>query len=203
MANEKVLTQEGRIRWVNVFQARADMNGKMKKSICLLIPKKSSIASLTSAWEKLAKEEFKGKVPGSLRRITGGQKPILKDGDEVYATRDEDKQEAYECYRDCWVLQPSCNENDPLRILGPDASDLIDPAELYDGCYGQIVINISVYQSKAKPGYVGGPMCSVTLLGVRKTRDGEPIEGGGGAKLTDDDLNRFFGGQQQTYEEEF
>jgi len=200
MANAKVLSPEGRFRWMKVFTAEPDMNGKMVKSGTLLIPKTSSLKPLQDAWDTAAKEEFQGKIPGSLRKLVGGQKPILKDGDEHYSTRDEDKQEMYEAYQGCWVLACSCDENAPLRILGPDSTDVYDPAEIYDGAYGQFVINFSCYQSKprpagpGKPGYPGGPMCSVSLLGVRKTRDGEPIEtGGSGVRMTDEDMERFFG----------
>lgn len=195
MADIKVVTPEGRFRWLNVFEGKLNYKGNAnEKSATLLISKKSSLAQLESAWTEVAQAEFKGKIPGALRRITGGQKPILKDGDEVYATKDEEKKEMYEAYRGCWVLAATCPEEAPLRVLGPDSTDIYDPADIYDGAYGQLVINLSCYTAKSRPTFPGGAMCSVTLLGVKKTRDGEPIEGGSGSvKLTDADVANLFG----------
>jgi hypothetical protein len=200
MSNELVLSPEGRVRWVNLFQGKADMKGVNKKSVALLIPKTASLKLMQDAWEKAAMAEFKGKIPGGLRKLTKGQKPILKDGDEIYESRDDDKQSQYTEYQGCWVLQPSCNETDPLRILDESNSDIMDPADVYDGCYGQVVINFLTYTAKARKQsngefFPGGPMCSISLRGFKKTRDGVPIEGGGSAKaLSDDDIATFFGG---------
>ena len=195
MSNAKALTPEGRFRWVNVFTAKRNYNGdKDVKSIALMIPKKSSLKNLETAYRQAAVEEFKGKIPGALRKLTGGQKPILKDGDEVYDTRDDDKKPMYEEYRGCWILQPEADANFPLRILGPDGAELFDPADIYDGAYGQLVINMSAYSAKSRPGFPGGPMMSVSLLGVKKTRDGEVIETTGGATaLSDAEVASLFG----------
>lgn len=195
MSNVKVLTPEGRFRWVNIFAAKRNYKGTADvKSIALMIPKKSSLANLEKAYRQAATEEFKGKVPPSLRKLTGGQKPILKDGDEVYATRDDDKKGMYEEYQGCWIIQPEADEHFPLRILGPDGNDIYDPAEIYDGAYGQIVVNMSAYTAKAREGFPGGPMMSISLLGVKKTRDGEPIEtSGGAAPLSDEETRSLFG----------
>jgi len=200
MSNEMVLSPEGRVRWCNLFQAKPDQKGVNQKSGALLIPKTASLKLLQEAWEKAAMAEFKGKIPGGLRKLNKGQKPILKDGDEIYETKDDDKKDMYKEYQGCWVLQPSCKETDPLRILDENNSDIIDPADVYDGCYGQMVVNFSVYSAKARKQtdgtfFPGGPMCSISLRGFKKTRDGVPIEGGGSAKaLSDDDIATFFGG---------
>jgi hypothetical protein len=195
MANVKVLTPEGRLRWVNVFEAKMNYAGTaLEKSVTLLIPKKSSLAPLEKAWMEAARAEFGGKVPGSLRKIAGGAKPIVRDGDEYYDTKDDDKKPMYEEYRGCWFITPSCKETQPLRILDQRGVDIMDPADLYDGAYGQAVIELSTYTAKSRPGFPGGPMCSVTLFGLKKTRDGEPIEGASSATpLTDAELDALFG----------
>lgn len=195
MANVKVLTPEGRFHWLHVFEATDNFKGTAKeKSLTLLIPKSANVSDLEKARDAAAKEEFNGKIPGPLRKIIGGQKPVLKDGDEYYETRDDDKKDMYEMYRGHWVLNVTCPEAQALRVLGPDGGDIYDPADLYNGCYGRVVINLSAYTAKTRPDFPGGPMLSVKLLGLRKTRDGELFETeGSGTTLTDDEVEKFFG----------
>ena len=194
MSNIKVLTPEGRFRFIHVFTPTQDMKGNEIHDVTLLIPKTSSLSTLEKAREDAAKEEFKGKIPGPLRRITGGQKPICKDGDEYYDTRDDDKKPMYEEYRGCWVLASSCPITAPLHIRDENNAEIFDAAQIYDGAYGQLVLNFSAYSAKARKEFAGGPMLSVTLLAVRKTRDGEAIETVGSSKgMSEEEVNAFFG----------
>lgn len=193
MANVKVLTPEGRARFTHIFRPTQDMKGKDIKAITVLIPKTSSLAVLEKGREDAAKEEFKGKVPGALRRITGGQKPICKDGDEYYDTRDDDKKPMYEEYRGCWALTANCDVTAPLHIRDEKNAEVFDSAEIYDGCYVQVVLNLSVYTAKSRPDFPGGPMLSVTLLAVRKTRDGEVIETAASGGMSQEEVDAFFG----------
>jgi hypothetical protein len=195
MAYQQVITPEGRFRWVNIYSPKKNYKGnKNVRSVALLIPKTSSLKLMQDAYNKCAAAEFKGKVPASMRKLIGGQKPIIRDGDEIYSTRDDDKKPMYEEYIGCWVIQPDCEETFALQIRDAQGAVLVDPAEIYDGAYGQLVVNFNSYMSKPAEGYLGGPMMSIHLLMVKKTRDGEPIEGTGGPKaLTEADVSQYFG----------
>ncbi len=50
-----------------------------------------------------------------------------------------------------------------------DGVEVIDPAIVYPGCYGEAIVNAFTYQRKEKNGV------SIGLLGFRKTRDGAPF----------------------------
>lgn len=195
MSNVRVRSMEGRVRFAHVFTPTDNFNRDGKeKTITLCIPKTANLAVFEKARMKAAKDEFNGKVPPALVKITGGQKPILKDGDEYYETREEEKKPMYESHKGCWILAVACKPTANLRILDEVGNDMADPAELYDGCYAEVLINFSCYMSKSRTGYVGGPILSRELLVVKKTRDGEPIEAGDAAPLTDEELKKYFGG---------
>ena len=194
MATKRIMSPEGRLRFIAAFEGKLNFNGDGKeKSVVVLIPKTASVKQLTDAWTACAQEEFIGKIPGGLRKILGGQKPVLKDGDEIYATKDEDKQDMYKEYQGCWVFQPACEERFKLTIRNADNTDIFDPAELYDGCYGRAFISLEVFSSKK-----WGAQCKVKLLGIQKTRDGEALGGGTTTPMSDDEANKFFGGGVQT-----
>lgn len=193
----KLMTPEGRLRWTHALtQVKINDRGQKKKSCAILIPKKANTTPMQRAWEEIAREEFAGKIPNNLRKLIGASRPILKDGDEIYATREEEKKEMYEEYQGCWVLQAEREESMPIRFFNADRSEIFDLAEIYDGCYGQLAISMSAYTAKAAPNsnYKGGPMISLELLGVCKTREGEPIASTRGSSLSDDDIASFFSG---------
>lgn len=195
MANIKTVSPEGRMRHVKVFQAVLNYNGDaMEKSVVLLIPKTADLSGLQQAITRVAAEEWGAKVPPGLRRLTTGQKPILKDGDEKYETQTPEKKPMYEEYRGCWVLSASCQEKQPIVILDPNRCAIVEETDIYDGCYGKVVINISAYTSKPRMGFAGEPMLSIRLVALQKTKDGDPIETSVIDAPTDDELNAFFGG---------
>ena len=200
MAKVTIRTPTGRFRWLQVFQAKQNMNGEQEKSGVLLIPKTSSLQTLSKARDTAAAEQWKGRIPASLRKLIGGQKPLLQDGDEILATKEEDKVAMYAAYKGCYVLRAACDGAVSLQLRNDDRTEILDPAELYDGCYGAFVISFETYEAKprppkdGKPGFTGGPMVSVKLRGVIKEKDGEPLSSATEAPMTDAEMMQYFGG---------
>ncbi len=58
----------------------------------------------------------------------------------------------------------------PPGIIGPDKKIVMDPAEIYGGCYGYAKINAFTYDNP-----LGGKGISFGLISVMKSRDGEPF----------------------------
>jgi len=194
---EVIVTPEGRLRWLNLYTSKLAYDQvRMVHTATLLISKGTDLSVFENAREKVALAAFK-KVPANLRKVLGGQKPILKDGDEYYASKEADKKEMYKEYQGCWYLNVEAPEDDGLSLYMPDQTMVVDPAELYDGIYGRLFIRINCYQSKPRKGYAGSSECSVGLKGLIKTRDGEVLTATASTPLTDDVVSKLLAGVAQ------
>lgn len=165
----KVVTGKVRFSYVNIFRSRAFREGQdAKYSICLLIPKndKKGIAKLTAAMDEAVQEgtrsKWGGKVPKNLHLP-------LRDGDEERA----DEAPEYE-----GMLFLNANSNTKPGIVDKDRNEILDPDEVYSGCWGRASLNFFPYDSNGNRG-VG-----VGLNHIQKLSDGERL---GGARATAED----------------
>ena len=171
----RVITGKVRFSYVNIFKSRAFREGQdAKYSICLLIPKsdKTGLAKLTKAMDEAVQEGVKskwgGKMPKNLHLP-------LRDGDEERAD------EAPE-YEDMMFL--NANSNSKPGIVDKDLNEILDPDEVYSGCWGRAAINFFPYDSNGNRG-VG-----VALDNIQKLRDGERL--GAARKKAEDDFSDGF-----------
>ena len=138
MAATKVITGKVRFSYVNIFKARGFNGGDEKYSICLLIPKddQATLDKIEKAVQEAIKEgissKWNGKKPANL-------KLPLRDGDE-------DRPEAPE-YAGMYFL--NANSTQKPGIVDKDLVEIIDPEEVYSGCYGRASINF--YAMLARP----------------------------------------------------
>ena len=165
----KVVTGKVRFSYVNIFRSRAFHEGQdAKYSICLLIPKsdKATVKKIKAAIEEAVQEgisaKWGGKKPGSL-------KLPLRDGDEERAA------EAPE-YEGMFFL--NANSNQKPGIVDRDKNEILDPDEVYSGCWGRASINFYAFNTNGNKG-VG-----VGLNNVQKLRDGERL---GTARMSAED----------------
>ena len=179
----KVVTNKVRFSYVNIFRSRAFRDGQdAKYSICLLIPKedKAGIAKIKKAIEEAKQDgissKWGGKTPKNLHLP-------LRDGDEERAD------EAPE-YEGMYFL--NANSNTKPGIVDKDLNEILDPDEVYSGCWGRASINFFPYDSNGNRG-VG-----VGLNNIQKLKDGERL-GGSRASAEDD----FGDGYDEDGEEEF
>lgn len=156
----KVITGKVRFSYVNIFNARAFQQGQdAKYSICLLIDKKDKTtlskikAAIEAAIQDGISSKWGGKRPANL-------KLPLRDGD---AERAEEAPE----YAGCYFL--NANSVQKPGVVDKDLNEILDPTEVYSGCYGRASVTFYPFNSNGNKGIAVG------LNNVQKLEDGEPL----------------------------
>lgn len=176
----KVVTGKVRFSYAHIFEPWAGQPGQdAKYSVCLLIPKsdKKTLAKIAAAIDEAAQEGIAAKW--------GGKKPKnlhlpLRDGDE------EREGTEYE-----GMMFLNANSKQRPGVVDKDLVEILDPEEVYSGCYGRASINFFAYDSNGNRGI------GVGLNNVQKLADGERL-GGARASAEDD-----FGDGFEDDEEDF
>ena len=171
----KITTGKVRFSFCNLFTAQVPTGGgDPKYSVTLLIPKTDTAtkAKIDQAMQEAA-ELFRQK--NGTASIPAKFNHTLHDGDGL-----RDSGEAYgpEC-KGHWVITVSSKR--PPVIVDAEKQEIVDPNEVYSGCYGRACINFYGYNSNGKKGVSAG------LLSVQKLADGEPFGLVGSADDFDDD----------------
>lgn len=171
----KVITNKVRFSYCNIFRSRAFQQGAEEKySLTILIPKsdKEGVAKIKKGIEDAIAEgvssKWGGKKPGKLWNP-------LRDGDEERAD------EAPE-YKGMYFL--AAKSNDKPGIIDRDRNEVLDPNEVYSGCWGRVSINFFPFDSNGNRG-VG-----VGLNNVQKLAEGERL--GGSRASAEDDFSDDF-----------
>lgn len=166
----KVVTGKVRFSYVNIFKARSFQQGQEEKySICLLIDKKDKVtlskikAAMEAAKQQGVADKWGGKLPANL-------KLPLRDGDAERA----DEAEEY-----IGMFFINANSNQKPGIVDENLNEILDPTEVYSGCYGRASINFFPFNSNGNKGIAVG------LNNVQKLADGEPL-GSARASAEDD-----------------
>jgi len=179
----KVVTGKVRFSYLNVFEPKAMEGQEPKYSVALLIPKSDTATvekikkAIEDAKQAGARDKWKGKVPSSL-------KVTLYDGD---GERPNGGEYGAEC-KGHYVLNTSSKQRP--GVVDKDLNHILDPDELYSGCYGRASVVFYAYDAQGSKGVGCG------LQNLQKLSDGESL--GGKVKAEDDfggldDLNDFLG----------
>lgn len=171
----KVITGKVRFSYVNIFKSRSFQTGQEERfSICLLIPKtdKETIRKIKAAIEAAKKQgiadKWGGKLPGNL-------KLPLRDGDEERAGEAEE-------YTGMYFL--NANSSQKPGIIDMYKNEILDPNEVYSGCWGRASINFFPFNSNGNKGI------GVGLNNIQKLSDGEPL--GSARASAEDDFDDDF-----------
>ena len=172
----KVVTGKVRFSFCHLFEAQEPQGGgDPKYSVTLLIPKsdKATMQKIQSAMQE-ARDNFCNKNGAAALPA----KPVhtLHDGD---GTRPGGEPFGPEC-KGCYVITVSSKQK-PV-VVDAAGNAIIDPTEVYSGCYGRASINFFGYNRAGKKGLSAG------LLAIQKLHDGEPFGTVGSA----DDFNDGF-----------
>ena len=156
----KVVTGKVRFSYVNIFKSRAfQADQDAKFSICLLIPKedKATLKKIKAAIDEAIQEgissKWNGKKPANV-------KLPLRDGDEERA----DEAPEYE-----GMMFLNANSTQKPGIFDKDLNEILDPDEVYSGCWGRASINFYPFSVNGNKGI------GVGLNNVQKLKDGEHL----------------------------
>lgn len=167
MTNTQVVTGEVRLSFVNVFEPRAIKEGDVPKySVTAIIPKTDTKTvnaiktAIQAAAENGAQKHFGGRVPTNVNNT-------FKDGDTEVDDLGELKNVKYPEYKGCYYIRLSTKF--PPKVLDANRQEILDPTEVYSGCYGRVSMTFFAYSGDGRRGV------SASLNNVMKTRDGEPL----------------------------
>lgn len=155
----KVVTGKVRFSYANVWEPKSINGSEEKYSVSLIIPKSDAktIEEIQVAMEEAKQEgiaKFGGKIPANL-------KLPLRDGD---IDRPDD-----EAYQGCYFI--NANSKDKPQIVDKKVKPILDPNEVYSGCYGRASINFYAFNQNGNKGIACG------LGNLQKLEDGEPLSG--------------------------
>lgn len=173
MASTKVVTGKVRFSYANIFKSRSYNGGDEKFSVCLLINKedKATIKKINEAVEAAIQEgissKWNGKKPANL-------KLPLRDGD---IDREDDEACA-------GMMFLNANSTQKPGIVDKDLMEILDPDEVYSGCYGRASISFYPFNVNGNRG-VG-----VGLNNIQKLSEGERL--GGSRASAEDDFSDDF-----------
>lgn len=165
----KVVTGKVRFSFVNLFEPRAfGENTDPKYSVMLLIPK-TDIATIDrmkkaidAAVTKSLATKFNGKRPAQVKNT-------LKDADVDTDMDGEVLSTKWPEAKGCYVI--SVSSRTAPQIVDANLNPIIDPTEVYSGCYGRASINFFAYNNNGNKGVSAG------LNNVQKLEDGTPLGG--------------------------
>jgi hypothetical protein len=159
----KLVTGKVRLSFAHLFTPVAAMGSdKEKYSVSVIIPKSDTetINKFNKAFKEVAEANaavFGGAVPKNLK---GG----LRDGDEE---KDD------EAYANSYFFNASSGQRP--GVVDADMNEIIDPNEVYSGCYGRVSVTLYPYNTSGSKGVAYG------LNNVQKLADGDRLGGGSSA----------------------
>lgn len=165
---KKVVTGEVRLSYVNLFEPKAIVEGGPLKYGTSILISKSDKANLDLI-NKTIQEVIQNSQ--DVLKGTKGLRLPLRDGDE-----EKDSLE----YEDHFFMTVSAKQA-PI-VVDEDRQEIINPREVYSGCYGRVSMNFFAYNKAGSRG-VG-----VALNAVQKTKDGEALGGGYTKAAVDEDF---------------
>ena len=159
---------ECRLSYCNVFKPMPPYNnpaGEPKFSVTVLVPKSNTAAK--AAIDAAINAAIEAGVTAKWNGIRPPVPAIcVHDGD---GARPSDGQPVGQECKGHWVFTASCKADRPPFVVDGQVQKIIDPAQVYSGCYGNVNVNFFAYANSGKKGIGCG------LNGIQKTRDGEPL----------------------------
>ena len=164
--NTRITTGIVRLSYVHLFEPTPNPSGELKYSVAILIPKsdKKTLAAISEAIGNAIEngaDKFNGISKNKLKNP-------LRDGDE-----DRPGDAAYE---GCYFI--NANNSRKPKVVNASLQEVIDPEEVYSGCYAKACITFYPFSASGNRGIA----CSIDA--VQKIRDGESL-GGGSVNVND------------------
>ncbi|WP_196595931.1 MULTISPECIES: DUF2815 family protein [Pectinatus] len=165
----RTVLQNVRLSYAHIWEPAEDLNGNLKYSVSLIIPKddKANLARIKKAIEA-AKIEGKSKLANKKGVIPSNIDLPVRDGD-VDRADDEN-------YAGCYYLNAKAYPDHAPKIVDHKCEPVMDQSEVYSGCYAHVSVNFFAYNKNGNSGV------SVGLGNIMKYKDGEPLSGGASAE---------------------
>ena len=167
-----ILGPQTRWSYVNVWEPKSIDGSNPKYSVQFLIPKtdQATLDKVRAAIEA-AYHEGEAKLKGGSRFVPALEdiKSPLRDGDR--------ERKGDPVYAGMYFL--NANSTQKPGIVDRDLNEILDPDEVYSGCWGRASINFYAFNVNGNRG-VG-----VGLNNIQKLKDGDRL-GGARAKAEDD-----------------
>ena len=169
MKNQSIATKvivPCRFSYLHCWEPDSVNGGDPKYSVSAIVLKSDTktVEAIKAAIEQAKKDsvsKWGGKIPSNL-------KSPLRDGD---IERPDD-----EAYKGCYFF--NANSRQAPQVVDGKVRPILDPSEVYSGCYGRISVTFYGYNSNGNRGIAAG------LGNIQKLKDGESL--GGRAKAADD-----------------
>lgn len=165
----KIVTGKVRVLFPSLFTPALQLDKVTEKyEMTILIPKsdKKTVRAIEEAIEAAIEV---GKV-GTPKRAAFTDATVkkktfftpLRDGDE--------EKEEFELYAGCYFLKAKANK--APGVVDQHLQRIIDPDEVYSGCYARVQINFFPFNTAGNAGIGAG------LMNVQKVADGEHLDAG-------------------------
>ncbi len=173
VSEERVTTPIFRLAFPHIFQAAPNLQGKLKFSIVMLFDNEmwsdGSLNPLKTLVNELVVKKW-GKTPDGFFNC-------FKDGNT----------KTYDGYEDTIFASAASEYQRPVvdggnQAKGIKPQEIINPAEVYAGCYCKASVNAYTWEVMGKTGVSFG------LLAIQKTKDGKPFSRFAGAEADFDPI---------------
>ena len=163
----RVVTGKVRFSFCNLFEPKSfNENQDPKYSVMLLIPKSDvgTIQRIKKAIDAAAQKGLSTKFGGKMPAVI---KTTLKDADK-------DTNQDGEVFKDIWPYTEghyiiNVSSKNPPQVVDAQLNPIINPTEVYSGCYGRASINFFAYNNSGNKGVSAG------LGNIQFLEDGEPL----------------------------
>ena len=163
----------GRLSYPALFQPRqvAQDSDKKNYQATILIPKTdtNTVAIIQAAIQAavdqgVADGKFKQPIDPNQTKY-----PPLRDGDTMNSNGEPRGAE----FAGHWFISSKAPENRKPFVVDANVQPVIQESDVYAGCYVNAALQFFPYSHAT-----GGKGISVSLQGIQKARDGEPLGGG-------------------------
>ena len=165
----RIVTPEGRVSYPNLFEPSPDLKGVPKYSVRLMWPKTTDLMDLRRILVGAIKAKFgedKKDWPVVLRQNDLRQY-ISPDGKNGWPLIDGDMSDKPENAGMVYVNLKTDVKHRPQVVDGRRGNEpILDPDEIYGGCYGKASVSAFAYAKEQKG-------VSLGLNNFQKTKDGE------------------------------
>lgn len=178
MAETSIITNLVRFSYVHIFEKASIDGGTPQYSVALLIPKndRDGIKKIKAAIDA-AIEEGKGALGiKDTSKLPKGFKHPLRDGDE--------EKEGDPAYEGMYFMNAVTKNRRP-GIVDRNRKEIIDPEQVYSGCYGRADVNFYAFNVSGNKGVACG------LNNIQKVKEGEPLSGVNDAASAFDDNFKY------------